>query len=249
MHTAPRTDRATVIGIALVGAAVAAYSTSSLFTTARESGVPPALAWVLPVATDVCALVCTRVWLSPRYGRGIQRYAATIVLVDMMLSFAGASLHLVVSDAPVWLRMAVGGLPSLTLAALAHLGALIAAQRTGERATPPEPAEPPTTVDAPGVDPAPGPEAVRPPGASASTVPAGTAPETPSRRAVRASNVVSMTGSGASEKKAAMLAHLTQQHRDGADLATGAELDRMHGTNGYGRKVRRDWERSLASGE
>ncbi len=247
MHTAPRTDRATVIGIALVGAAVAAYSTSSLFTTARESGVPPALAWVLPVATDVCALVCTRVWLSPRYGRGIQRYAATIVLVDMMLSFAGASLHLVVSDAPVWLRMAVGGLPSLTLAALAHLGALIAAQRTDERATLVGPADPPTTVDAPGVDPAPGPEAVCPPGASASTMPADMAPETPPRRAARASNVVSMTG--ASEKKAAMLAHLTQQHRDGKDLATGAELDRMHGTNGYGRKVRRDWERSLASGE
>jgi hypothetical protein len=234
------TDRATVVGIAATGSAVGAFSSFTLFTTAHSAGVPAQLAWVLPVATDLAALVATRVWLSARYPQSIRRYAATIAIAAMTLSFIGASLHYAIDgSAPWWLRMAVGGLPSLSLAAIAHLGALIAADRAGKRSAQ-------RNVSAPEV-------AARPPVASpeapGALTPALTpAPSTesvavgvPAPRAER-DNVISMTegrGGEKGEKRARMFAYL-----DSNPGASGAELDRVFGTRDYGRTIRRDWTRA-----
>ena len=252
------TDRLTVVGIAAVGIAVAGFSASSLFTTATEAGVSSAMAWVLPVATDLSALICTRVWLSPRYGAGIRRYAAFLALADMLLSFLGAAMHLAISQAsphhladqaPVALRLAVGGLPSLTLAAMVHLGALIAAERSGKRAAEAaragsrrsrRRAEQPAvqtsvetpTADAPEVLHEPRPEAVTPAPSGASVSSSGT------------SNVVKIDKG--SSRRAQMLAYL-DEHPD----ATGGVLDEEFGTRNYGRSVRRAWlnQRQEASGQ
>jgi hypothetical protein len=240
------TDHGTVFGIALTGSAVAAFSSFTLFTTAHSAGVPYQLAWVLPVATDLSALVATRVWLSARYPQPIRRYAATIAVAAMALSFIGASLHYAIDgSAPWWLRMAVGGLPSLSLAAIVHLGALIAADRAGKRAQ--------KNVSAPEVaaaTPAGPPEAS---GALAQAVevdepaPDIRTPEVPAPRAER-TNVISLSEgrSEKGEKRARMFAYL-DDHPD----ATGAELDRVFGTKDYGRNIRRDWARKQAkvSGE
>lgn len=251
------TDRLTVFGIAAVGVAVAGFSASSLFTTATEAGVSSAMAWVLPVATDLSALICTRVWLSPRYGAGIRRYAAFLALVDMLLSFLGAALHLVIQAAtphladqvPVALRLAVGGLPSLTLAAMVHLGALIAAERSGKRAAEAaragsrrsrRRAEQPTvqtSVETPTAD---APEVLHEPRLEAVTpAPSGASVSTP-----RKSNVVEIAEG--SSRRAQMLAYL-DEHPD----ATGGVLDETFGTRNYGRSVRRAWlnQRQEASGQ
>lgn len=229
------TDRLTVAGIALCGVPVAAFSAVSLFTTAREAGVPVWLAWVLPVATDLCALVSTRIWLSARHSDGIRRYAAGIALAAMTLSFVGASLHLVVNGSPWWLRLAVGGVPSLSLAAIVHLGAMIAMEAAGRRraaapsaATPAVAAAPPANTEQTGagrdVDAIPSP---RPAPATNHAAPNAGTPHA----------VVSI--SEKASRRAAMWAYL-DAHPD----ASGADLDREFGTNNYGRSVRKAWEKA-----
>lgn len=235
-HAALGTDRLTVAGIALCGVPVAAFSAVSLFTTAREAGVPTWLAWVLPVATDLCALVSTRIWLSARHSDGIRRYAAGIALAAMTLSFVGASLHLVVAGSPWWLRLAVGGVPSLSLAAIVHLGAMIAMEAAGRRrvaaaiptATVPAATAPQVTPEQAGagrdVDAIPSP---RPAPATNHAAPNAVTPHA----------VVSI--SEKASRRAAMWAYL-DAHPD----ASGADLDREFGTNNYGRSVRKAWEKA-----
>jgi hypothetical protein len=143
-----RADRVTLAGIATCALPVAAYSSWSQFETSRMTGVPVGLAWVMPMATDASATVATRVWLNSEHPRPIRRYAATVALGCMLLSVAGAATHLVLADQQsppqMWLRLLIGGLPSLALAALVHLGALLsAAPRTRtdtSRRPPPGPA-------------------------------------------------------------------------------------------------------------
>lgn len=257
---APQMDPLALVGIAVVGIAVAAFSARSLFDTAVLAGVSAYLAWVLPVATDMSAVVCTRVWLSTRFSEKIRRYAAFIAIVDMVLSFLGASLHLAITVphgeiAPVWLRLAVGGLPSLSLAAIMHLAALIAVERStakmaattrrpaGKRATKTtttqrtgvteSPVATAPAADAPEVPHKPRPEAAtpEPSGASVST------PVPPK------SNVVKIDRDNS--RSAQMLAYLNENPD-----ATGADLDTKFGTRNYGRRVRRAWEqRQEASGQ
>lgn len=272
-----KTDHSTVIGIALCGIPVGTFSSYTLFTTAQGAGVPSALAWVLPVATDLSAIVATRVWLSGRYPASIRRYAASIAVIAMALSFVGASLHYAVEASPWWLRMAVGGLPSLSLAALVHLGALIVAYRADK----PPRGRSGKGATAPRVDAAPEPRArVRPDRKSAqhnvsaseacAVTPTATpdvsdalasdvieageqsAPaEVPAPRAETkpesGSNVVALSEGRATRDQ--MLAYL-DDHPD----ATGAELDRTFNTKNYGARVRRAWQaqqgtREKVSGE
>lgn len=273
-----KTDHSTVIGIALCGIPVGTFSSYTLFTTAHGAGVPAFLAWVLPVATDLSAIVATRVWLSARYPASIRRYAATIAIIAMALSFVGASLHYAVETSPWWLRMAVGGLPSLSLAALVHLGALIVAYRadkpprgrSGKGATAPRvdaAPEPrlrvrPDRKSAPNVS-APEARAVAPtvaPDASGALAPnvteegeqaAPAAAEVPAPRAetVRPESTNVVALNEGRATRERMLAYL-----DDHPEATGAELDRAFKTKNYGARVRRAWqaqqaEREKVSGE
>lgn len=267
---APRTDRGTLGGIALCAIPVATFSSVTLYTTAHDAGVPVWLAWVLPVATDVSAFVATRIWLSARYSQGIRRYAATIAIAAMTLSFLGASLHYAVEASPWWLRMAVGGLPTLSLAAIMHLAAMISADRTDKRmppsakrptseraAAPRSPrrravqenvsaSEVPTVTPtaAPDTSDALAPDVIEA-GAQDGEVPAPRT-EAGTARADR-SNVVALNEGRATRDQ--MLAYLGD-HPD----ATGAELDRVFGTKNYGARIRRAWlsqqdQREKVSGE
>jgi hypothetical protein len=126
-------DKPTIVGIIVLGLAVAAYSSYAQFMTAHLSGVPVPLAWVLPVSTDAIAAVATRVWLSQRYEKKIRRYAAFIALLALAVGFGFAAAHDVAAGV-VWMRLAVGGVPTLGVAALVHLGAMIGAQSARDRA-------------------------------------------------------------------------------------------------------------------
>lgn len=226
-ENATQLDRPTIFGIVVCGICVAAFSSYSQFQTARTAGVTLALAWVLPVATDATAFVATRVWLSLRYTRRTRLYAAFIACACMALSFGSAAIHLVLPALAPWqLRLAVGGLPSLALAALAHLGALIAADHNApqprvttprKRASIPAPAEP-IEVAATSVIPE--------PADSGAVVEIGSVRE--------------------GGKRAQMMAYLDENPN-----ATGAGLDHMFGTSNYGRGVLRAWQRqrAQASGE
>lgn len=151
-----RIDRPTMLGIAGAALAVAAFSAWSQFEMARLAGTPVALAWVLPVATDACGFVASRVWISEDYTSGVRRYAAVLTLSAALLSILSAGTHLVLVDvavAPLWLRLAIGGLPSAALAALIHLAALVASDRSragrSEKASTPRRRQAPVAAGSP----------------------------------------------------------------------------------------------------
>lgn len=242
-------DRSTLMGVVMCAVPVATYSAYSQFETARMTNVPWQLAWVLPVTTDATGFVATRVWLNPDNNRGVQRYAAFIALLCIGLSFAGAAIHLALAgaSAPWWLRLAVGGLPSLALAALVHLGAILAKQgRDEEKKTAPR-RESAKKTRAPKTA-----SAVEPVISPTSTVPASI-PDIPTETAfplnptpVNATSVGSAPEVGAGSKRAQMLAYL-DQHGEVA----GVELDRLFNTKDYGRGVLATWRKRhpQASGE
>jgi hypothetical protein len=248
-------DKPTLAGIAFCALSVAAFSAYSQFETARLSGVPWQLSWVLPVTTDATGFVATRVWMTSTNSRGLRHYAAFITLACIALSIAGAGAHLALGDTPApWqLRLTVGGLPSMALGALVHLVALLAAQRreatetentakkshkrrtkraASQAAGAAEPVRPPTSA-AP---------------VSTSDV-SDVSTETGSdlnSAPVNASSVASPPEVGKGSKREQMLAHL-DEHGE----VTGAELDRIFGTKNYGRGVLKMWRKRhpQASGE
>lgn len=135
-------DKATVVGIVVIGVSVAAFSSYSLFQLAIAAGVPAGLAWVLPVTTDAAGAVTTRVWLMARHTDKIRKYARMIAIFAVVSSTIGAAIQhtsligsktvpgptgpITFPDPPEWLKMLIGGLPSLMLALLVHLGSMIA---------------------------------------------------------------------------------------------------------------------------
>lgn len=252
-------DKPTRAGLTLCALPVAVFSGYSQFETARMALIPVQLAWVLFVATDAAAFVSTRVWLDEKYGKGIRRYAASIVIFCVLLSVIGAALHLGLSvpegqpprPVPNWLPYAVGGIPSLVLAALIHLGALIgAAPEKSVKSTKMASEKPAKATRATTSRPEAGSlnvgtaEHVRPP---TSAVPASSATaEPPSEPApTNASAPAPEVGKGSTRDQ--MLAYLDEINGD----TNGAELDRKFGTRNYGRGVLRAWKKHhpMASGE
>jgi len=250
-------DKPTLAGLVFCALPVAAFSAFSQFETGRMAHIPGELAWVMPVATDAAAFVATRVWLDEKYSRGIRRYAAWIVIGCVLLSVAGAALHLGLSvpegqpskNVPDWLPFAVGAIPSLVLAALIHLGALIGATPEKHvktsRATTPSPRK--------GGSPNVGTAEHRPPTSAVPTSKpkaspsAETAPELktkPDGASSVTSTLQPEVGKGSTRDQ--MLAYL-DKHGE----VSGAELDRIFNTKDYGRGVLRTWRKRhpIAAGE
>lgn len=236
-------DRPTLIGVSACALPVAAFSAWSQFETARMAGVPVALAWVFPMATDATAFVSTRIWLDDRFApdpkadaegeieqrkRGVRRYAAGLAMACILLSVGGAAAHLALKGVPVpfWLQLAIGGLPSFALAGLVHLAAIIAAANIPARSKP------------------------RTPKVSAKT--AGTAEPRPPTSAVPVSTIQAVQAVppeiGKGSIRDQMWAYL-----DKYGETSGAELDRRFGAKDYGRGVLRAWKKTQetpkASGE
>lgn len=221
-------DRAMLVGVVVCGLSVATYSSWAQFSIAEAAGYPANLAWVVPVSTDATAVLGTRAWMSPHYGSGVRSYGRFLALAAIALSIVTAALHLVVpADTPIpWqLRLAVGGLPSLALAALVHLGALTAKDKPKQK------------LGKPARKAAASPRAAAP----VEQVPIGESPsvvactEDVTDLPAFAIPAPDKVGSGSNRQK--MFAYL-DEHPD----ATGADLDTTFGTTNYGRKVRRAWE-------
>jgi hypothetical protein len=238
-------------GIVACAAPVAAFSSYSQFMTAHDAGMLWQLSWVLPMSTDATAFVATRTWLTAT-SRTLRRYAAGIVIICMGLSFLGAAMHLVTpaSLLPWQLRLAIGGLPSLSLAALIHLGALVLAERrSAEQHFEKDARRPPRHSQRRSRGATQATESSRNPAGSvaAATETAHATAATTADPEPQGTNVVTIAG--VSAKRDEMIRYL-EQHPD----ATGAELDRRFGTKDYGRVVRRGWveqrsRRVPASGE
>lgn len=251
-------DKPTLAGIALCALPVAAFSAWSQFETARVTGVPFQLAWVFPMATDATAFVATRIWLDDRFApdlkvdrddpieqrkRGVRCYAAGLAMAAILLSVGGAAAHpaLQAIAVPFWLQLAIGGLPSLALAGLIHLAAVIAAANIPNRPAKPRKDKAAKTAATVGH---------RPPTSTVAAPKSNAPSETGSElaRRVQAPSPVGSPEIGKGSVRDRMRAYL-DQHPD----TTGAELDRKFDTKNYGRGVVRTWKRAhdpaKASGE
>lgn len=248
-------DRPTLAGLTLCALPVALFSAYSQFETGRLAHIPAQLSWVLPVATDAAAFVATRIWLDEKYESGIRRYAAFIVSMCVFFSIAGAAIHIGLTSgtqppvAPGWLGYALGAIPSLVLAFLIHLGALIGAAPEKHVKTSRATSSPRKTGS-----PSAGAAEHRPPTSAVPTSKpqADLSTETGSGLKVepaRASSVASAPAPevGKNSVRAQMLAWLDTINGD----TNGAELDRKFGTQNYGRGVLRAWKKHhpIASGE
>lgn len=243
----PGMDRPTTYGLIACGAVVAAFSGWSQFETARMAGWPAALAWVLPVATDVTALLATQTWLASPVSSGLRRYSATLALLCMVLSCVMAAVHAITGTLPTWAHGAISALPGAVLAAIIHLGGLRRKYVTRLALTPP--AAPPVTerVETPDTAPAP---PVTPPAVPEIEVssPTTDAPDlTPDPPATVGDVAVEEAGASVvnlptvSNKRTEMWAWLTEH---GAEGVKGTDLDRRFETRTLGAKVLREFRAS-----
>ncbi len=139
--TAPRTDRLTMAGLAVVAAAAAGTSFTALSGLARSAGWSPDVCPALPVVVDVLAAVSTRAWLSGSAPVEAKRFAKRSALLSVVVSMAGnIGFHLLQAGylrASVVLVILVAMIPPIGLAAAAHLVAVLrSAEPTEEVSVP-----------------------------------------------------------------------------------------------------------------
>ncbi len=161
--------RCAVAGLAVVGLAAAVASSVGLYGLGRETGWSRPLALTLPVTIDALAGTATVVWLSEAAPAAARRYARVLTFCAIAASLAGnAGWHALMSGAVGWRLLMVltpGAVPTLGLAAVVHLLALLGTGSPAEPATEPAaeplsepvgepPAEPPAE---PAPEPAPEP--------------------------------------------------------------------------------------------
>jgi hypothetical protein len=155
----PTRDWATDIGIAIVGVAAAVSSWAGWVGLALmagwtqsvglgDTGVRLWLAWLLPIAVDVYALVAARVWMRlPWVSPSTRSFARWTTLATVALGVAanvvyhvsdthsaGTASH--TADLSLAIVVATASLPPLMLGAVAHLSALMNSDRLQTRATP-----------------------------------------------------------------------------------------------------------------
>lgn len=232
-------DKAMLAGVLICGVSVAAYSSWAQFSIAVAAGYPAQLAWVVPVATDATAALGTRAWMSPHYSDHVRNYGCLLAISAIVLSFLTAALHLVIpTDVPgvptgvpiPWqIRLAIGGLPSLALAALVHLGALTAKDKPRQKVTKSQAARKTASPRA-----ALAVEQVSP---VATSVTVGQVAVTENAMNLSTSAIPDPNKAGSGSNRQRMFDYL-DAHPD----TSGADLDKIFGTTNYGRKVRNAWE-------
>lgn len=226
-------DKVMLAGVLACGLSVATYSSWAQFNIAAAAGYPVNLAWVVPVATDATAALGTRAWMSAHYHDGVRHYGRFLALAAIVLSVITAALHLIVpttGPVPWQIRLVVGGLPSLALAALIHLGALAAQNRSSHRgkSTNRRTASPRAVTGA--VEQVSTPE-------QQSVVSQVAKTENAMNLSTSPSATTHKVGSGSNRDR--MFAHLDEH-----PLTTGVQLDALFHTRNYGRKIRRAWEQA-----
>ncbi len=133
--------RCAVAGLAVVGLAAAVASSVGLYGLGRETGWSRPLALTLPVTIDALAGTATVVWLSEAAPAAARRYARVLTFCAIAASLAGnAGWHALMSGAVGWRLLMVltpGAVPTLGLAAVVHLLALLGTGSPAEPATEP----------------------------------------------------------------------------------------------------------------
>jgi Protein of unknown function (DUF2637) len=116
-------------GLAVVFAAAAMLSFSALAELAKMVGVPPGLAWLLPICTDAGVAVSTAVWLSRRHHPDAERFARRLTWALLALTVAGNAAHQGLTAAgvvpPWWVAVLVGAIPPSVVGAVVHVAVLV----------------------------------------------------------------------------------------------------------------------------
>lgn len=104
-------------------------------TNGFNLGIPIRIAWLLPIAVDVYALIATRIWIQGHADSRVNRYAAANSVGAIALSVSGNAIyHLFVAvgwkiqDCPP-VVIAVGGVPPLLIGLVVHMHTLVNQQR------------------------------------------------------------------------------------------------------------------------
>lgn len=133
-----RHDGWTITGIVVIAVLVAAWSIYSQVKLAELAEVPGGLRIVLPVSTDAAAAVATRVYLDTRYNNKAKKYAGAIAMLAATVSVVLASVQHVLPVknldgtpylAPEWLKLVIGGFPTICFVLIVHLAAMLPRSR------------------------------------------------------------------------------------------------------------------------
>lgn len=263
-------DGWTIFGIAVIGFSVALWSVYSQVKLATLAGVPGELSWILPISTDIAVGVATRVYLDEGYGTKVKRYAGFIALLAAGVSVVLASVQHVIPVknldgsafvVPEPLKLAIGGFPSLCLALIVHLAAMLPKGRKKDEvqtAVTVAVSSPPATVTVPTSN-----EAPEPVPATEETIPAPEPKEKEQRpRKTVAPSVGASLHLVPSDRPEWLTEGMTAKEAllaffDNNPKATGADADRFGAQHlntkpSLGRKVRNEWlarDQRAASGE
>lgn len=124
-----RPPRVVWAGLAVVLVAAAVLSFDALRALALAVSIPPALAWLLPVAVDAGAAVSCATWLGGRTDRHTARIAGGMTWALLAVTVAGNAgqlgMHAHGITPPWWVAVLVGAIPPAIVGAVVHLVVLL----------------------------------------------------------------------------------------------------------------------------
>lgn len=126
---------AVLAGLIVIGCAAAALSFAAIAGLAVQCGVPPGLAWLLPIVVDAGVVVGTIVWLSRRLfpNADARKLAAGYTIALLIVSVAANIInHLLTAKrlvADMWVIGPVAAIAPATVFVVVHLA--VAALRPG----------------------------------------------------------------------------------------------------------------------
>lgn len=124
-----RPPRIVWAGLAVVLVAAAVLSFDALRSLALAVAIPPALAWLLPLAVDAGAAVSCATWLGGRTDRHTARIAGGMTWALLAVTVAGNAgqlgMHAHGVVPPWWVAVLVGAIPPAIVGAVVHLVVLL----------------------------------------------------------------------------------------------------------------------------
>ena len=259
-------DRITYTGLVVVGAAAAVMSFAALAGLAAIAGVvgrmgPLRLAWLLPVAVDAYAATATGVWLRAGVSPATRSWARANALSAIAASVAGNATYHELTAGPsarTWVVVIVAAVPPLMLGAVVHTAVLVSGDRRPVPGQVPAPdaghvplARSPRPATGTDAAPAPGPDREERDRAGAGELTpsrsrladrerrSAAGPDSVRRLALVADKAATASSPSRGTRAEPVMREHWKKERAAGREPSGAELDRVAGTNQYGRRVRR----------
>jgi hypothetical protein len=257
-------DRITYTGLVVVGAAAAVMSFAALAGLAAIAGVvgrmgPLRLAWLLPVAVDAYAATATGVWLRAGVSPATRSWARANALSAIAASVAGNATYHELTAGPsarTWVVVIVAAVPPLMLGAVVHTAVLVSGDRhlvpgqvpASDAGHVPLARSPGPAI---GTDAAPGPDREERDRAGAGELTpsrsrladrerrSAAGPDSVRRLALVADKAATASSPSRGTRAEQVMREHWKKERAAGREPSGAELDRVAGTNQYGRRVRR----------